>query len=219
MEIRPARRLGLILGDQLDHTSPLFDRLEKQKDALWMAENEEEATHVWCHKLRVAFFLSAMRHHREWLERRGWKLIAVQALDEDTAPIESLEGFVRQITGWREFIRRIHWAEMPRYRDLIHLGAYRYLPSFFWDGRTVMRYLQESMHHVLAHGYSHHIHRLMVLGLFSLLYGAHPLNFHRWHMGMYLDATDWVSLPNALGMSQYGDGGIGTKPLHECKLH
>ncbi len=85
--------------------------------------------------------------------------------------------------------------------------------SFYWDGDTDMFCVRQSMNHVLSHAYAHHIHRLMVLGLFSLLYGAHPAKFHQWHMAMYADAVDWVSLPNTLGMSQYGDGGmVGTKP-------
>ncbi|MCA9439037.1 MAG: cryptochrome/photolyase family protein, partial [Candidatus Omnitrophica bacterium] len=80
-------------------------------------------------------------------------------------------------------------------------------------GETDMECLRQSMKQVLDHGYAHHIQRLMVLGLFSMLYGVDPMKFHEWHMAMYLDAIDWVSLPNALGMSQYGDGGIvGSKP-------
>lgn len=87
------------------------------------------------------------------------------------------------------------------------------MPSFFWDGDTDMNCVRQSMQHVLRFGYSHHIHRLMVLGNLALLLGVHPKNFHEWHMAMYVDAVDWVSLPNALGMSQHGDGGIvGTKP-------
>ena len=138
---------------------------------------------------------------------------AIDALHTGQAPLNSVEGFVRQILGWREFIRGIYWLKMPEYAELNQLNHQLDVPSFFWDGRTEMNCLRESMRQVLDHAYSHHIHRLMVLGNFALLWGVHPRRFHDWHMAMYLDAVDWVSLPNALGMSQYGDGGIvGTKP-------
>ncbi|MCA9417191.1 MAG: cryptochrome/photolyase family protein, partial [Candidatus Omnitrophica bacterium] len=128
-------------------------------------------------------------------------------------PLNSLEGFVRQILGWREYIRGIYWLEMPKYLDLNVLDTHEEMPSFYWDGETEMECLRQSMKQVLDHGYAHHIQRLMVLGLFSMLYGVDPKKFHKWHMAMYVDAIDWVSLPNALGMSQYGDGGIvGSKP-------
>jgi deoxyribodipyrimidine photolyase-related protein len=102
---------------------------------------------------------------------------------------------------------------MPGYQHKNVLQATRELPSFFWDGNTDMTCIKDSMHHLLNHGYTHHIQRLMVLGNLAQLIGVHPYKFHEWHMAMYLDAIDWVSLPNTLGMSQYGDGGIvGTKP-------
>jgi deoxyribodipyrimidine photolyase-related protein len=102
---------------------------------------------------------------------------------------------------------------MPGYARLNVLDHQRGIPGFFWDGETHMQCVRQTMTHVLRHGYSHHIHRLMVMGLFALLAGVHPYRFHEWHMAMYTDAIDWVSLPNALGMSQYADGGIvGTKP-------
>lgn len=138
---------------------------------------------------------------------------AVAAYQSGDAPINSVEGFVRQILGWREFVRGIYWLKMPEYVSLNHLGHHLDLPSFFWDGETQMNCVKQSMKHVLDHSYSHHIHRLMVLGNFAQLWGADPKAFHDWHMAMYVDAIDWVSLPNTLGMSQYGDGGIvGTKP-------
>jgi deoxyribodipyrimidine photolyase-related protein len=139
---------------------------------------------------------------------------ALRAYGQGKAPLQSVEGFVRQVLGWREFIRGLYWYHMPKYETLNALRCTdRDVPSFFWDGDTSMRCVHESMEHVLSHGYAHHIHRLMVLGLFAMLAGVHPKRFHDWHMAMYLDAVDWVSLPNALGMSQYGDGGIvGTKP-------
>ncbi|REK24735.1 MAG: cryptochrome/photolyase family protein [Planctomycetota bacterium] len=138
---------------------------------------------------------------------------AVAEYEEGRAPLNSVEGFVRQVLGWREFIRGVYWLKMPEYIELNALQHTEDLPSFFWDGETEMNCVRQSMQHVLNHGYSHHIHRLMVLGNFAQLWGVHPRKFHEWHMAMYLDAVDWVSLPNTLGMSQFGDGGIvGTKP-------
>jgi len=139
---------------------------------------------------------------------------AVEAYHAGEAPLNSVEGFVRQILGWREFVRGIYWREMPKYieRNALRCGETD-VPKFFWDGDTDMVCVQDAMRSVIQHGYAHHIHRLMVLGLFAQLAGVHPRKFHDWHMAMYLDAIDWVSLPNTLGMSQYGDGGIvGTKP-------
>jgi len=147
------------------------------------------------------------------LDPRDCVNAAVSAYQAGQAPINSVEGFVRQILGWREYIRGIYWLHMPGYIEMNHLGHELDVPSFYWDGNTDMECVSQTMKHVLRYGYSHHIHRLMVVGLFALLLGVHPRRFHEWHMAMYLDAVDWVSLPNTLGMSQYGDGGIvGTKP-------
>lgn len=426
------RHLVIVLGDQLSRSSAAFDGFDREQDAIWMAEVEEELTHVWCHKLRIAFFLSAMRHFRDGLEKDGcavyyhqlrerkeddagrdfvsvleksvrelkpeglvvvepgdyrvqrafeqsaasmdvplevradrhffcgreefaeyakgrslileffyrhmrkkhkvlmddaggpaggawnydkqnrerlkvaparelaakrfapddvtrdvialverrfrdhpgstehfelpvtendaqelladfverrlpffgsfqdamWtgqpvlyhsrlsallnvKLLdpraciagAVKAYEERRAPLNSVEGFVRQILGWREFVHGIYWTEMPGYVEKNFLNHSHAVPHFFWDGETEMRCIRETMSGILSHGYANHIQRLMVMGLFALVYGVNPRAFHEWHMAMYLDAIDWVSLPNALGMSQYGDGGIiGTKP-------
>lgn len=138
---------------------------------------------------------------------------AIEAYHSGWAPLNAVEGFVRQILGWREFVRGIYWLHMPEYVTHNALEADLELPDLYWDGDTEMPCLADAMQAVLRHGYSHHIQRLMVLGLFAQLFGVHPRRFHEWHMAMYVDAVDWVSLPNALGMSQYGDGGIvGTKP-------
>lgn len=139
---------------------------------------------------------------------------AIEAYEAGKAPLNSVEGFVRQILGWREFVRGIYWREMPEYieRNALQCGEHE-VPQSYWDGETDMECIRDSMASVLMHGYAHHIQRLMILGLFCQLLGVHPRKFHDWHMAMYVDAIDWVSLPNTLGMSQYGDGGlVGTKP-------
>ena len=128
-------------------------------------------------------------------------------------PINAVEGFVRQILGWREYVRGIYRHYMPEYAGRNALNAGEALPSFFWDGKTEMTCLRDTMRTILSHGYAHHIQRLMVMGLFSMIYGADPAEFNAWHTAMYTDAFDWVSTPNAIGMSQFADGGIvGTKP-------
>lgn len=147
------------------------------------------------------------------LSARECVAAAVDAYRRGAAPINSVEGYVRQILGWREFTHGIYWRHMPQYVHLNHFKCEMDVPSFYWDGETDMRCMRETMQHILRHGYAHHIQRLMVVGLFAMLLGVEPRKFHDWHLAMYLDAIDWVSLPNALGMSQYGDGGIvGTKP-------
>lgn len=138
---------------------------------------------------------------------------AITAWHDGTAPLNSVEGFVRQLLGWREFVRGIYNLKMPEYITLNHLDATNPVPDFFWTGRTDMNCVKHAMQNVLQHGWTHHIERLMVLGNFAQLWGVHPRLFHDWHMAMYVDAIDWVSLPNTLGMSQFGDGGImGSKP-------
>ena len=131
----------------------------------------------------------------------------------DRVPLPALEGFVRQVIGWREFVRGIYWHFMPGYADRNALDAQHPAPRFLWTGETDMRCMAEAIRHTIEHAYAHHIERLMVLGLFNLLLGVRPYDVHRWHLSMFWDAIDWVSLPNALGMSQHADGGvIGTKP-------
>lgn len=138
---------------------------------------------------------------------------AVAAHERGDAPINSVEGFVRQILGWREYVRGIYWLKMPEYARLNALEADLPMPRYMWSAETDMNCVRQSVTQLIDHAYAHHIQRLMVLGLNALLLGVHPYQVHEWHMSMYADAIDWVSLPNVLGMSQYGDGGIvGTKP-------
>ena len=147
------------------------------------------------------------------LDPRDALAAAVEAWEDGRAPLNAVEGFVRQILGWREFVRGIYWREMPGYAALNALEADLPVPAFLWTGDTEMNCVRQCVGQLVEHAYAHHIQRLMVLGLFTMLLGARPYDVHRWHLSMYADAVDWVSLPNVLGMSQYGDGGIvGTKP-------
>lgn len=147
------------------------------------------------------------------LDPRTALTAAVETYQQGKAPLNAVEGFVRQILGWREYIRGVYWLKMPHYAHLNALQAELPMPAFMWTGETDMNCIRQSVGQLLDYAYAHHIQRLMVLGLFALLLGVRPLDVHRWHLAMYADAVDWVSLPNVLGMSQYADGGIvGSKP-------
>ena len=127
--------------------------------------------------------------------------------------IEQCEGFVRQILGWREYMRGIYWAKMPNYQQLNFFGHERPLPDWFWTGETKMNCLRHSIGQSLQFAYAHHIQRLMVTGNFALLAGIHPDEVDQWYLGIYVDAIEWVEITNTRGMSQYADGGIvGSKP-------
>ncbi|MFW5994796.1 MAG: cryptochrome/photolyase family protein [Spirochaetia bacterium] len=129
------------------------------------------------------------------------------------APLNSVEGFIRQVLGWREFVRGIYWLKMPGYLEHNELGADRPLPRFFWTGETDMHCVSDTVSGLRARGYAHHIQRLMVTGLFALLYGVNPRAVHDWYMGMYVDSVEWVTAANTIGMSQYADGGVvASKP-------
>ena len=127
--------------------------------------------------------------------------------------IASGEGFIRQILGWREYVRGIYWTRMPAYAEGNALDARHDLPAWYWTGETDMACLRDAITQTLDHGYAHHIQRLMVTGLFALLYGVEPAQVHAWYLSVYVDAVEWVELPNTIGMSQYADGGLmASKP-------
>ncbi|MBD8890557.1 cryptochrome/photolyase family protein [Roseibium litorale] len=128
-------------------------------------------------------------------------------------PLNCAEGFIRQILGWREYVRGIYWLKMPEYRDENFFGAKRDLPEFYWTGETDMACLKAVIEQTLDEAYAHHIQRLMVTGNFALLIGADPVQVHEWYLSVYADAYEWVELPNTLGMSLHADGGfLGSKP-------
>lgn len=133
--------------------------------------------------------------------------------NEAQISISQVEGFVRQILGWREYIRGIYWKEMPHYAQLNALENHNNLPDFFWTGKTKMNCMQHAITQSLDEAYAHHIQRLMVIGNFTLLTQIHPDQVDAWYLGVYIDAIEWVEMPNTRGMSQYADGGIiATKP-------
>ncbi len=140
-------------------------------------------------------------------------LAAEQAYKQGHVPISAAEGFIRQILGWREYVRCVYWARMPNYVHQNHFQHTQDLPEWFWTGKTHMRCLSMAIKQSLEQAYAHHIQRLMVIGNFALLAGLNPKQLHTWYLGIYIDAFEWVELPNTLGMSQYADGGLlATKP-------
>ncbi len=138
------------------------------------------------------------------------------------APLAAVEGFIRQILGWREFVRGFYWTKMAKsagvnveasYADSNYFNHQLPLPSWFWTGQTQMRCMAAAVGQSLEHAYAHHIQRLMVIGNFALLAGLNPKELHHWYLGVYIDAFEWVELPNTVGMSQFADGGLlATKP-------
>jgi deoxyribodipyrimidine photolyase-related protein len=131
----------------------------------------------------------------------------------DQIAYHQVEGFVRQILGWREYMRGIYWMHMPQFADTNFLNHERELPAWYWTGKTKMACLQHSIQQSLQYAYAHHIQRLMVTGNFALLAGIHPDAVDQWYLGIYIDAIEWVEITNTRGMSQFADGGIvATKP-------
>jgi deoxyribodipyrimidine photolyase-related protein len=129
------------------------------------------------------------------------------------APLNAVEGFIRQIIGWREFVRGVYWLKMPEYALRNALGADRKLPSFFWSGETDMACVADVVTQVRQHAYAHHIQRLMVTGNLAMLLGVAPAEINDWYMVVFADAFEWVELPNTHGMATFADGGIvGSKP-------
>lgn len=138
---------------------------------------------------------------------------AVKAYQSGDAPLQSVEGFVRQVIGWREYVRGVYWLKMPDYAGMNALDADQDLPGFYWTGETDMNCLSQTIGDTLKYGYAHHIQRLMITGLYALLLGVRPDEVHRWYLAIYVDAIEWVELPNTLGMSQFADGGmLASKP-------
>ncbi len=187
-----AQQAQQALEDFIAHRLPLFGRYQ---DAIWEGE-------PWLYHSRLS---AAM--YLKLLAPRTVVDAAVRAWREGNAPIEAVEGFVRQVLGWREYVRGVYWQRMPGFLDENALGADQPLPEFYWTADTDMACLRDALSQTLSLGYAHHIQRLMVTGLFSLLVGVRPREIHAWYLAVYVDAVEWVELPNVLGMSQYADGG------------
>ncbi|MBO6813838.1 MAG: cryptochrome/photolyase family protein [Rhizobiaceae bacterium] len=133
--------------------------------------------------------------------------------EKGRVPLNAAEGYIRQIIGWREYVRGIYWLKMPEYVKRNYFEADRKLPDFYWTGDTDMNCLHHAITQTKEEAYAHHIQRLMITGNFAMLAGIDPHEVHEWYLMVYADAYEWVELPNTLGMSQFGDGGmLGSKP-------
>lgn len=186
------------LQDFIENRFVLFGRFQ---DAMWAGQP------VLYHSRLSAALNLKLLDPREVVEA------AVRGQGEDDVSVPSREGFVRQVLGWREFVRGVYWRFMPSYAESNALGAELPLPAFYWTGETEMNCLREVVCQTLEYGYAHHIQRLMVTGLYALLAGVKPVEVHKWYLAIYVDAVEWVELPNVIGMSQYADGGIiASKP-------
>ncbi len=177
---------------------PMFGRYQ---DAMWPGE-------PWLYHAHLSAALNL-----KLLNPREVVAAAEAAYHRGHAPLPSVEGFIRQILGWREYVRGVYWTQMPAYADRNALNAQEDLPAWYWTGETDLACLRDALTQTLTHGYAHHIQRLMVTGLYALLLGVRPQQVHAWYLAVYVDAVEWVELPNTLGMSQYADGGVmGSKP-------
>jgi deoxyribodipyrimidine photolyase-related protein len=186
------------LDDFVAHRLPDFGRFQ---DA--MAEGEPTLFHA----------LVAAALNIGLLDPRAACAAAERAYREGHAPLNAVEGFIRQILGWREYVRGVYWTRMPEYRDTNALGARRPLPWFYWSGETELACLRAAITQTRDLAYAHHIQRLMVTGNFALLAGIDPAEVNEWYMVVYADAFEWVELPNTHGMALHADGGVlGSKP-------
>ncbi|WP_406662883.1 cryptochrome/photolyase family protein [Gallaecimonas sp. GXIMD1310] len=138
---------------------------------------------------------------------------AEAAYHAGTAPLNAVEGFIRQILGWREYVRGVYWTQMPDYKNKNALASHRPLPDLYWTGKTRMRCMAEALRNSLDNGYAHHIQRLMITGNFALIAGLSVKDICNWYLAVYLDAYEWVELPNTLGMVMHADHGLmASKP-------
>ncbi len=186
------------LEDFIANRLPDFGQYE---DAMWTGE-----PYLYHSRISAAINLKL-------LDPREVVAVALKAYENRQASLPAVEGFVRQIIGWREYVRGVYWQFMPGYAERNVLGATQPLPAFYWTGATEMNCLREVIGQTLEYGFAHHIQRLMVTGLYALLLGVDPVEVHQWYLAVYVDAVEWVELPNVLGMSQYADGGVmASKP-------
>jgi deoxyribodipyrimidine photolyase-related protein len=196
----PVTRAQALLSLQAFITErlPLFGQYQ---DAMWPGD-------AWLYHSHLSAALNL-----KLLNPREVVAAAETAYRDGHVPLASAEGFIRQILGWREYVRGIYWTQMPGYLERNALDAQEALPAWYWTGATDMACLHDALAQTLTHGYANHIQRLMVTGLFALMLGVNPKQVHAWYLAVYVDAVEWVELPNTLGMSQYADGGLmGSKP-------
>ena len=228
----PSTDVSTELKDALAAQLPTIGKLENPKHFYWPT-TPTQAWEIFDHWLQYG--LPSFGDYQDALTTKSWSLYhsrisfalntkMIQPLDvcqrveahyraNPEVPLNAVEGFIRQILGWREFMRCVYWHRMPEFADENFFGFDRKLPQWFWNGETKMKCLSHTIGQSLNHGYAHHIQRLMVTGNFALLAGIDPDEVDLWYLGIYIDAFEWVEITNTRGMSQYADGGwIATKP-------
>ncbi|WP_068076927.1 cryptochrome/photolyase family protein [Novosphingobium lentum] len=221
-----------ITREVLDMVAGRFDDHFGDLEPFWFATTRAEAEQAFAHFLKTSLrdfgaYQDAMLRDHKFLHHA---FVAVylnaglldplemcRAVETEwragRVPLNSAEGFIRQIIGWREFVRGVYWWRMPGYAASNALEAHRPLPEFYWSGDTPMACLRACIAQTREEAYAHHIQRLMVTGNFALLAGIDPHELHEWYLAVYADAYEWVELPNTIGMSQFADGGLlASKP-------
>ena len=193
-----AEQARLALDDFIQNRLPHFGAFQ---DAMWTDE-------PFLYHSRISTALNL-----KLLDPRAAIQAAERAYVAGHTPLAAVEGFIRQILGWREYVRGVYWHLMPAYAEGNALDAHEALPASYWTGDTDMVCMAQALRQTLDYGYAHHIQRLMVTGLYALLLGIEPRQVHEWYLAVYVDAVEWVELPNTIGMSQFADGGaMASKP-------
>ena len=170
------------------------------QDAMWQAADQSQSPYLWHSLLSTSLNLKL-------LNPREVITAAVKAHQKNQLPLASVEGFIRQILGWREFIRGVYWLDMPQMAQSNHYNHQRALPSWYWTADTQMNCMKQTVSDTFAYGYAHHIQRLMVTGMFGILAELNPREVEAWYLAVYVDAVEWVELPNVAGMALYANGG------------
>jgi deoxyribodipyrimidine photolyase-related protein len=182
----------LALADFIEHRLPLFGA---HQDAMWTGLD-----FGW-HALLSSSLNLKLLHPLEVIHA------AEAALHQRGLPLDSVEGFIRQVLGWREFIRGVYFLDMPGLKEVNHYGHENPLPAWYWTGETQMNCMRQCISQTLANGYSHHIQRLMVTGMFGVTAQITPQQLCDWYLAVYVDAVEWVELPNTAGMALFANGG------------
>ncbi len=170
------------------------------QDAMWQTTNNSQSPYLWHSLLSTSLNLKL-------LNPREVIAAAVTAYYQHQFPLASVEGFIRQILGWREFIRGVYWLDMPEMAEANHYQHNRPLPSWYWTSDTHMNCMKQTINDTMQHAYAHHIQRLMVAGMFGILAELNPREVEAWYLAVYVDAVEWVELPNVAGMALYANGG------------
>ena len=185
------------LGNFIEHKLAGFG---DHQDAMWQSSNAAQSPYLWHSLLSTSLNLKLL-NPREVINA------AINAYKKNQLPLASVEGFIRQILGWREFIRGVYWLDMPQMADANHYNHTRQLPRWYWSADTQMNCMKQTVSDTMKHGYAHHIQRLMVTGMFGILAEIDPKQMAAWYLAVYVDAVEWVELPNVAGMALYANGG------------